>query len=79
MRLHISVDDDLVARLDERVGARGRSAFIAAALAHALEQEHRWELIEAAVGSIPDSGHEWDVDAAGWVRSGRRADARRVG
>ena len=28
----------------------------------------RWEDIEAARGTIPDSGHEWDDDPAAWVR-----------
>jgi hypothetical protein len=79
MRLHISLDDDLVAALDERVGARQRSSFIAAAVRRALEDEHRWELIESAIGTIGDRGHDWDDDAAGWVRAQRHADRRRVG
>lgn len=79
MRIHVNVDDDLLDRLDERVGARGRSAFIVSALARALEDEHRWEQIEAGIGAITDGGHAWDHDAAGWVRGGRRSDSRRVG
>lgn len=79
MRVHITLDDDLVARLDRRVGERRRSRFIAAAVERALEDEERWDLIEQAIGSIPDSGHEWDVDPGAWVRAQRRADARRVG
>jgi hypothetical protein len=79
MRLHISLDDDLVAELDQRVGRRRRSAFIAGAVREALDDERRWELIERALGSIPDTGHEWDEDPAAWVRGQRRADPRRVG
>ena len=37
----------------------------------------RWEDIEAALGTIPDSGHEWDDDPAAWVRRQRRSDPRR--
>jgi Arc/MetJ family transcription regulator len=79
MRLHIHLDDALVRELDDRVGRRQRSAFIAAVLRQALDQERRWELIQSAVGSIPDHGHEWDEDPAAWVRAQRRADPRRVG
>ena len=79
MRLHITLEDDLVRELDSRVGFRRRSAFIAEAVRQALDDERRWELIESARGSIEDGGHEWDEDPAAWVRAQRRADPRRVG
>jgi len=79
MRLHITLEDDLVRQLDSRVGYRRRSAFIAAAVRQALDDERRWELIESAIGSIPAEGHEWDEDPAAWVAAQRRADPRRVG
>jgi metal-responsive CopG/Arc/MetJ family transcriptional regulator len=79
MRVHITLDDELVRRLDGRVGSRRRSAYIARAVAHALEDDHRWELIESALGAVSAHGHAWDDDAAAWVREQRRADARRVG
>jgi len=77
--LHISVDDELVADLDRRVGPRQRSAFIVAALRQALTDEQRWDAIESALGAIDDSGHEWDDDPGRWVRAQRQADQRRVG
>ena len=79
VRVHISLDDDLVSELDRRVGARGRSAFVAAAVRHALDDEQRWELIESSFGSIADSGHDWDEEPSGWVRAQRFADERRLG
>jgi hypothetical protein len=79
MRLHITLSDELVRALDRRVGARGRSAFIAGAVREALEDEHRWELIESALGSIDGEGHDWDADPAAWVREQRNADSARVG
>ena len=79
VRLHISLSDELVAELDRRVGPRRRSAFVAAAVASALEDERRWELVESAIGTVSDSGHEWDEDPADWVRRQRRADSGRVG
>lgn len=78
MRLHIALDDELVAELDRRAGARRRSAFIAELIRQALDDERRWDEIEQALGALPDSGHEWDDDPAAWVRAQRHADARRA-
>jgi predicted transcriptional regulator len=79
MRLHISLDDELVSQLDQRVGRRRRSMFISEALRSALEDERRWEEIEAGLGALADGGHEWDTDPAAWVRAQRRSDPARVG
>jgi metal-responsive CopG/Arc/MetJ family transcriptional regulator len=79
MRLHITLDDELVRELDRRVGPRQRSGYISRAVAEALEDDYRWELLESAVGSISDTEHDWDADPGGWVREQRRADERRVG
>jgi metal-responsive CopG/Arc/MetJ family transcriptional regulator len=79
MRLHIHLEDGLVAEIDRRVGPRRRSAFITDAIRRALDDEQRWELIESAMGSISSTGHDWDEDPAAWVREQRRADAARVG
>lgn len=79
MRLHISLDDTLVAELDRRVGRRRRSAYIAEALTRTLEDERRWRAIEAALGSIDDDSHDWDRDPEQWVRDQRNADSKRIG
>lgn len=79
MRLHIALDDDLVAELDRRAGKRRRSAFIAELIRRGLDDERRWDDIEAALGSIEDTGHDWDDDPAAWVRAQRAADAARSG
>jgi len=79
MRVHISLEEDLVAELDSRVGRRRRSAFIAETVRRALDDRRRWDAIEEAVGTIPDRGHGWDADPAAWVRLQRRGDKRRVG
>jgi len=79
MRLHISLDNELVWELDQLVGPRGRSPFIANAVRRAVDAERRWRKIESAFGTIADSGHEWDDDPAAWVHAQRRADERRVG
>ena len=79
MRLHISLEDELVAELDKRVGKRRRSAFIARVLRRTLDEESRWDDILSSIGSIEDEGHDWDRDPAAWVREQRRGDERRVG
>jgi len=79
MRLHIQLEDELVAELDERAGPRRRSAFVAELIRRALDDERRWDDIEASLGSIADTGHEWDEDPAAWVRAQRRTDPRRSG
>lgn len=79
MRLHIALDDALVAELDRRAGARRRSAYIAELISRGLDDERRWDEIEAALGGLDDVGHDWDDDPAEWVRSQRRGDTRRAG
>ncbi len=79
MRLHITLEDDVVAELDRRVGPRQRSGFVAAAIRAALQDERRWDELRSAVGALEDSGHAWDDDPAGWVRDQRGADQRRTG
>ena len=79
MRVHITLPDAVVRELDRRVGARGRSRYIAGAVEQALEDDRRWELLESAIGAIAGEPHDWDEDPAGWVRAQRRADADRVG
>ena len=67
MRIHIVLDDELVAQLDARTGRGGRSRFIVEAVRRRLAEERRWDSLMAAGGSVEDGGHEWDEDPAGWV------------
>jgi Arc/MetJ-type ribon-helix-helix transcriptional regulator len=78
MRLHISMDDELVTRLDEAVGQRQRSSYISHAVRFALDEDRRRAALRASLGSIEDFGHEWDDDPAEWVRR-QRSDDRRAG
>ncbi len=79
MRLHILVDDELVAELDRRVGSRQRSAYLTQLLRRALDDERRWDDIEASLASVEEGPHDWDDNPADWVRSQRRAAGERVG
>lgn len=76
MRSHIHLDDELVPDLDKRAGPRRRSEFIAELIRRGLDDERRWDDIEASLGTISDTGHEWDEDPASWVRTQRRGDPR---
>jgi predicted nucleic acid-binding protein len=78
MRPLIQLDDRLVAELDRRAGRRRRSASIAMTVERALDDERRRQAIESALGALPDDGHEWDADPAGWVGAGGRADRPRL-
>lgn len=79
MRIHIALDEEIVAEVDRRVGRGKRSAFIVESVKRALDDRTRWDLILAALGTIPDEGHEWDANPAAWVGSQRSDDPRRVG
>lgn len=52
---------------------------VAVTIRRALEDQRQWDEIEAALGSLQSSEHEWDAHPAGWVRQQRRGDRRRVG
>lgn len=79
MRMHIELDDELVARIDAATDARGRTSFIRNAIEKELDQRRRWELIQAARGTISSGGHDWDSGSRAWVAGQRRADKRRLG
>jgi Arc/MetJ-type ribon-helix-helix transcriptional regulator len=79
MRLHISLDDDLVQQLDARVGSRRRSTFISETVRRALEDDRRWQDIEAGLGALSDNDGDWGADPAAWVTEQRFQDASRVG
>lgn len=79
MRLHIEIEDALVAEVDRVAGPRRRSEFVRAAVIDAMERRRRWELIRSARGAVDDEGHEWDADPAEWVAAQRHGDARFTG
>ena len=79
MRIHIALPDTVVAELDRRAGRRRRSAYICTLIERGLDDEQRWDDIEAALGTLDDHGHAWDEDPAAWVRAQRRSDGSRSG
>ncbi len=71
MRIHVHVDDELVAELDREVGSRGRSAFVERCVRAELERRKRWAKIWSAAGSISEEGHPWDPDPARYFHDER--------
>jgi hypothetical protein len=53
--------------------------FIGETLRRALDDERRWDDIEAGLGALSEREHEWDRDPAGWVSDQRGGDPARVG
>lgn len=79
MRVHIEMETNLIRRIDELTGERGRSQFVRDAVLSALERHDRLTMIESAKGAISPTGHEWDPNPAAWVRAQRRTNPRRTG
>lgn len=75
-RTHIILPDELLEQLDEFVGKRKRSEFIADATEKELKRQRRIEAARRAAGSLRDADTppEWtnSESAAEWVRSIRR-------
>ncbi len=65
--------------VDRLAGSRGRSAFVRRAIELAVDREERWAAFERSAGALTSPTHDWDGDAADWVRQQRRADVRRAG
>lgn len=79
MRMHIELDDELVAEVDRLAGPRGRSDFVRDALRAAVDRHIRAQSLRRAAGAIAAVGHEWDDDPSAWVEQQRHGDQRRVG
>jgi hypothetical protein len=75
-RTHVILPDDLLGEIDELVGKRRRSEFLAGAARTELRRQRRIEAARLAGGSLRDvdTPPEWRTSegAAEWVRSIRR-------
>ena len=75
-RLHMALEDNLVEETHRRTSSQPESPPIDEPTPNRSEDDRRWNDIEAALGRLPDTGHEWDDDPAAWVRRQRRVDRR---
>jgi metal-responsive CopG/Arc/MetJ family transcriptional regulator len=76
-RAHVVLPDDLIAELDEVVGPRGRSEYIADALREKLLRERQRQALIASAGILADEDiPEWETSEAviEWVSRGRKDD-----
>lgn len=81
VRAHVVMPRDLVSSVDELVGERERSKFIAEAVAEKVARERLRRAAARAAGSLADvdiPGWETSESAAEWVRASRKsADQQR--
>jgi hypothetical protein len=77
MRLHVYLNDDLVAQLDGEVGSRGRSAFVEECVRTELDRRRRWRSIWSAFEEPPidGEGHPWDPDPAAYLHEERARES----
>ena len=57
MRMHLEMDDALVAEIDELAGPRGRSEFVRKAVRDAVDRRRRAYRIRQSAGVVRDGGH----------------------
>lgn len=76
-RTHVVMSDEVLAEIDRRIGARGRSRFLEEAAREKLARLELEEALHATKGIARGKGYEHWRDrssAAAWVREGREAD-----
>jgi hypothetical protein len=75
VRTNVTLPADLLARVDEEAGPRGRSAYIAEALAYRVKRDRLRRVIEETAGSMVGKPGHMDADEVyRWVRSMREGD-----
>ena len=81
MRAHIVIPKDLLETIDELVGRRARSRFLAEAAEEKLRRVRLADVAKRAGGSLAEvdtPGWESSTAAASWVADARKADVHRL-
>lgn len=73
MRIHITLDEELVKTIDEIAGERGRSAFIRDAVATEAERQRKMKSFWKAVEMPGDALEPWMT--AEWISESRKRDS----
>ena len=71
VRTNLLLPKELVDAVDRYAGPRGRSRYVAEALAARLRRDRLKEVVETTAGSLdPDAYPQWRTadDVVGWVR-----------
>jgi len=77
-RTHVVIPEQLVKEIDNLVGSRQRSSFIAQAAERELTRLRQLEALHATAGAWKDSNHpELEQGSAEWVRNMRRESETR--
>lgn len=73
MRMHITLDNELVDRIDQVAGSRGRSRYIRKAIESQLEEDARVAARRRAFGALPDFAPRMTPE---WIAESRKEDRR---
>jgi len=77
-RTHIVMPTPLVAEIDELVGKRGRSRFLAELAAKEVKRRRLLRFLDSPTPVWKDEDYpEWKAGSAAWVRKLRRQDEKR--
>ena len=75
VRTNVTLPADLLAQVDQYAGPRGRSAYVAEALAYRVKRDRLKRAIEETAGSMVGKPGHMDADEVyRWVRSMREGD-----
>jgi len=81
MRTHVVLPEDVVKSVDELVGPRKRSEFIAEAVSEKVRRLRLSQAAHKAAGALKDVDiPEWETSekTIQWIRESRRADDQRL-
>jgi metal-responsive CopG/Arc/MetJ family transcriptional regulator len=75
-RAHVVMPRELLEQVDELVGSRKRSEFIAEAVEYKVRRERLGKALRESAGILDPADYpEWE-DSAAWVHNLRQADSR---
>ncbi len=76
-RANMTLPEELLREVDELAGPRGRSRYVAEAVAARVKRDKLGRAIEAAAGSLAAAGHAITRDeVSAWVREVREEETR---
>lgn len=76
-RAHVVLPEELLRQIDELVGPRGRSAFLAELADKEVRRLRLLKLLSSDKPLIDPAAHPWWADSAKWVREFRDLDKKR--
>jgi hypothetical protein len=79
-RAHVVLPDDLLAELDQAVGASRRAEFVADAVREKLLRVRQMRHVQEATGILPDDIPGWvhPEEVTAWLRESRQREFERI-